>query len=178
MKNMAVVSFGRFQPPHLGHGLLFLEVVRLASGFNGDPFVYASHTKNKKNPISYETKIGILNKIFPEVIKVDNEQKIKNIFDALRFLSGQYKNVIVVCGADRLHEYEEKINKYNGTEYSFESIAFASCGDRKILSTSGTEMRQLAIENNFDLFKKNLFPGVGDDDIKVMFDEIRSNLTF
>ena len=178
MKQTAVVSFGRFQPPHLGHGLLFLEVVRLASGYNGDPYIYASHTENKKNPLSYKTKIETLNKIFPEAVKIDYEQKIKNIFDALKFLSGRYKNVIVVSGADRLHEYEAKINKYNGFEYSFENIHFASCGDRKTISISGTEMRQFVVDNDFHSFKLNSFPGVSEGDAIRMFDEIRSYLTF
>lgn len=178
MKKTAVVSFGRFQPPHLGHGLVFHEVIRLASGYNGDPFVYASHTQNKKNPVSYKTKIGILNKIFPEVIKVDNEQKVKNIFDALKVLDGQYKDVIIVCGADRMCEYEEKVTKYNGKEYSFENISFSSAGDRKILSTSGTLMRRYAIDNDFHSFKLNSFPGVSEGDARKMFDEIRTYLTF
>ena len=178
MKQTAVVSFGRFQPPHLGHGLVFHEVIRLASGYNGDPYIYASHTQNKKNPLSYETKIAVLNKIFPEVAKNDPEQKVKNIFDVLKVLSGQYKDVIVVCGADRLCEYEEKIIKYNGKEYSFDNILFSSAGDRKTLSTSGTEMRRYAIDNDFHSFKLNSFPGVSEDDARKMFDEIRSNLTF
>jgi FAD synthase len=54
----AVVTFGRFNPPTIGHQKLVDKVVAVAKAKRAIPLVYASHSSDKKkNPLSYDSKI-------------------------------------------------------------------------------------------------------------------------
>ena len=56
-----VVTFGRFNPPTVGHGKLLKKVSDLAKG--ADYKIYASQSNDpKKNPLKYEDKIKFLKK--------------------------------------------------------------------------------------------------------------------
>lgn len=180
MKDTAVVSFGRFNSPTIGHAHLIDTVIGTAKLHKGDPIVYASHTEdNKKNPLSYETKIAFLNKVSGGVIKKDPQSKVKNIFDLLKVLNGQHKNIIVVAGSDRVNEYETSLRKYNGKDYTYASINVVSAGQRDpdsddaIGSISGTKMREFAINNDFKSFKEFSFAGGSEQMVRTLFDEIR-----
>jgi len=46
----AVFTFGRFQPPTIGHGLLIRKVVEIAAATGADPYVFVTSTQNKSKP--------------------------------------------------------------------------------------------------------------------------------
>ena len=50
----AVLSFGRMNPPTIGHQKLMKKIVEVAQKENASPMLFLSHSQDKKkNPLSY-----------------------------------------------------------------------------------------------------------------------------
>lgn len=57
----AYFAFGRFQPPTIGHELLF----QYMDGLQGDRYVFASRSRDsKKNPLDVYDKVRFMRKMF------------------------------------------------------------------------------------------------------------------
>ena len=62
----AVFTFGRFNPPTIGHEKLIKVVASTATKENGDYFIYMSHSHDaKKNPLNYAHKMMFMKLMFP-----------------------------------------------------------------------------------------------------------------
>lgn len=166
--NPIVVTFGRFQPPTIGHEKLINKVASLAKGNNYR--IFTSQTVDpKKNPLAYTDKIKFLRKMFPKhgrnIIEDDN---IQSIFDALVKIDKQgFTKVFMVVGSDRIDEFTRLLNKYNGVDakhgrYEFkDGIQIISSGERDpddagVSGMSASKMRTAATENNLEQFAKGL----------------------
>ena len=56
----AVFTFGRMNPPTIGHEKLVNKVRAVARAHKGDPLIYLSHThKLPKDPLEYNDKIKL-----------------------------------------------------------------------------------------------------------------------
>src|SRR6056300_2024472 len=63
-----VFTYGRFNPPHLGHKMMIEEIINKARKMKKIPVVIVSHTTgNPRNPLSVNNKLRILRHWFPEV---------------------------------------------------------------------------------------------------------------
>ena len=104
-------TFGRFNPPTIGHEKLIEKVHAVSKGTYR---VYASQSMDaKKNPLSYNDKIKFLRKMFPRHARnIISDVKIKTAFDALDSLYEQgYRQVTFVVGSDRVEEFDKKIGR-------------------------------------------------------------------
>ena len=129
----AVVVFGRFNPPTIGHEKLLKSANDEAARVGSDLRIYPSRTVDaKKNPLQPGTKIEYMQKMFPdygEMIKDD--PNAKTIFDVLVACENVgYKSVTIVVGQDRLAEFQGLAQKYNGELYNFDEIKVISAGAR------------------------------------------------
>lgn len=155
----AVISFGRFNPPHTGHKLVADTVKKVAKKEKGTPLVYLSHTQNqKKDPLTYEHKVKFAKAFFGNVVQ---KSKAKTVIEIAQELDKKYDNLVMVVGADRLSEFKRLLNNYNGKEYSFDSIKIVSAGARDpdaddVTGMSASKMRKLAAEGDFAEFKKGV----------------------
>lgn len=167
-KKTCVFTFGRYQPPTKGH----LKVWEKVANTEGDAhYIYTSHTKDKKrNPLDYNTKIGLINSALKEhninAEVIDSEAK--TIIDVVMDIANKgFNNLIFVGGSDRLDDMISLIRKYNdkpnddGNSYHFDSIEGVSAGERdpdsdSVEGISGTKLRQMAIDGDFEGFKSNL----------------------
>ncbi len=103
-----VITFGRFQPPTLGHEKVFDRVARLAKG--NDYRIFTSQTQDaKSNPLEYEEKVKFLRKMFPKYGRnFIQDPSIKTIFNALPKLTAQgFTKLILVVGSDRIDEFQQ-----------------------------------------------------------------------
>lgn len=161
-------TFGRFNPPTIGHEKLIEKVHSVSKGTYR---IYASQSNDaKKNPLGYVEKIKFLRKMFPRHARnIISDTKIKTAFDVLDSLYEQgYRQVTFVVGSDRVDEFETLLNKYNGVKrngggfYNFESgVQVVSAGERDpdaedVSGMSASKMRAAARDNNFELFAKGL----------------------
>ena len=63
----AVMVFGRFNPPTIGHGKLLESAGNIARRFNAELYVYGSQSQDpKKNPLSNQQKMNFMKEMFPK----------------------------------------------------------------------------------------------------------------
>lgn len=155
----AVVSFGRMNPPTVGHEKLVNKVKDLAKKANGVAQVYLSHSQDaKKNPLSYDDKIMLAKEAFGSIIQ---KAPAKTLIDVMKSLTGHFDNVVFVAGADRVQEFDTLLKKYNGKEFNFKSIEVVSAGERDpdaegVEGMSASKMREAASKGDSAKFKTGL----------------------
>ena len=67
----AVLTFGRMNPPTIGHEVLAQKVIKTARQSSGTPLIFLSHSSDpKKNPLSYEEKVRLAQAAFGRNIVV------------------------------------------------------------------------------------------------------------
>jgi len=132
----AVFTFGRFNPPTIGHEKLLDKTAAVAKKNAGAPYyIFASHSENpKKDPLPYSKKIAYMKKMFPKHSRNLLVSKARNVFEIAMILYNKgHKSIVMVAGSDRVAEFEGLLNKYNGVEarhgyYGFDNIEVISAG--------------------------------------------------
>jgi nicotinic acid mononucleotide adenylyltransferase len=104
-----VFTFGRLNPPTVGHQKLVDKVVSAAKKEKADAKVFLSHTQNnKKDPLNYAEKIRFARKAFGKVIE---QSKSKTIIQILQELEKSgFTDVVLVVGSDRVTEFSGLLN--------------------------------------------------------------------
>ena len=180
----AVFTYGRMNPPTIGHLKLVKKMIGEARRHKADPWIFLSPTQNaKKDPLSPNRKIYYAEKSFGPNVNIDIQA---NIFTVLVELYNKgYKKLIMIVGSDRIPEFSKTIPKYNGVEgkphgfYNFESIDFQSAGERDpdaegVAGMSASKLRGFAVAGDYDNFKKG--NNLNDRDSKSLYNEIRKAL--
>jgi len=165
-KKFASFTFGRFNPPTIGHEKLLSALVRNSSGT--DMFIYPSHSQNpKKDPLPHALKVAYMRKMFPRYAKNIMASKEKTVFEIVVSLYNKgYTSVTMVVGSDRVKEFDSLIKKYNKVNgrhgyYDFDEINVVSAGERDpdaegVSGMSASKMRAAASENDVTNFLKGL----------------------
>ena len=171
----AVFAFGRMNPPTAGHKKIG-EVIKAQPG---DPFIFITHTQNAKtDPLSFSQKLTFAQKIFP-MIKV-GDKAVRTWVQAMQKLEQMgYTDIIYVAGSDRVNEFNELLNKYNGRDYNFNSIKVVSAGERDpdaqgLEGMSASKMRDLAARGDKRTFI-NAVP-IDPKTAEEMYNQVRTGL--
>lgn len=180
-KNKTVVfAFGRFNPPTIGHELLVKKVTDTAKQIRADHIIYASRSQDsKKNPLSVQQKVSYLRRMFPNVNFAAANEDVRTFIEVAKYLDKQgYKNIVMVAGSDRISEYEKLLAKYNGKEFNFDSTKVVSAGERDpdaegASGASGTKMREAAIKNDFESFRRGIPKSLSDKETRALMNAIR-----
>jgi len=172
--NTAVFAFGRMNPITIGHS----KLVDMVKQQPGKHFVFLTHTqKPKTDPLTYAQKVRYAKQSFDGVSIGDSG--VKTIIQALQKLESLgYTNVILVAGSDRVSQFTEFLNKYNGKDYKFDSIKVVSAGERDpdsegVEGMSASKMRQFAQDEDFESFSKGV---VNKAIAKDMYNDVRSGM--
>ena len=171
--------FGRFNPPTVGHEKLLKSAEQIAG--DGELRIYPSRSNDpKKNPLDPNTKTELMKKMFPDQAdSIVNDESVKTIFDALKLADGEgYSKVNIVVGSDRVAEFDNLAQKYNGDLYDFEEIETISAGERDdsddgVSGMSASKMRKAAVEDNFEAFRKGIPDSLDDKAVKQMMNTVR-----
>ena len=154
-----VLGWGRMNPITIGHEKLANKVQSVARQAQGTPKIYLSHsTDPKKNPLSYNDKVSLAQKAFGNIIV---KSQAKTIIQVMQELQRQHKNVVLIVGSDRVQQFDQLLNKYNGKDYTFDSIKVVSAGERDpdaddVSGMSASKMRALASSGDEKQFAKGL----------------------
>jgi len=190
---IAVLGWGRFNPPTKGHQLLGQFVRDKAAEVGGTPMIYSSHTyKNKKDsnglwgdPLPYEEKAKWLKKVFGDMFI---ESDLKTVIQILADLYKQgYQELYFIAGSDRIEEYE-KMLAYNGQPskktgeipFNFDRVEIIPAGEERndnasgVASISGTRTRKLAFDGDLEGFKKAV--PFSDSDAEELYNTLRTEL--
>lgn len=177
-------TFGRMNPPTIGHGKL---MDALASKSGKMPYrIFVSQSQDpKKNPLSYQDKIKFARKMFPRHARsIILNKKIRNALEAASQLHDEgYINIVMIVGSDRLAEFNALLNKYNGVDgrhgfYNFKTIKVISAGDRDpdaegVDGMSASKMRLAAVNNDFTNFAQGLPKTIANNEAKRIFNTVR-----
>jgi nicotinic acid mononucleotide adenylyltransferase len=176
----AVFTFGRMNPPTVGHEKLVNKVRAVARAHKGDPLIYLSHThKLPKDPLEYKDKIKFAKKAFGNIVKMS---RANTIIKVLQELEKKYNEVVLVVGSDRVTDFRELINKYNGKDYSFDTIDVVSAGERDpdaddVSGMSASKMRAIAVDGDLASFKQGLPRNLQRDAENIM-NNVRKGLNY
>ena len=157
-------SFGRFNPPTIGHEKL-MDNTRKA---NRNYRIYASQTQDaKKNPLNFRSKVSIMKAMFPVHARSISTDKVTTAIDVMvNLYKEKYTDVVMVVGSDRVDEFDKLLKAYNGKKarhgyYKFKSIRVISAGERDpdaegVSGMSASKMRKAAQDNDYKSFQKGL----------------------
>ena len=184
-KETVVFTFGRFNPPTIGHEKLIKKVAQVAGS---NPFrIYPSFTTNpKKDPLPHALKVAYMRKMFKKYAKniiADKDSKTA-INIAVKLHDQGYKNLVMVTGSDRVKEFDTLLNTYNGVEgkrhgyYKFENISVVSAGERDpdaegVEGMSASKMRSAAVIGDYDSFSTGIPATLSDVDKKKLYRDVR-----
>lgn len=181
-QGMAItLTFGRFNPPTVGHEKL---IERVASSATGDFRIYPSRTQDpQKNPLDPNTKIDWMKKMFPDYAEnIVGDEGMRNIFDVLKAVAAEgYTEVNIVVGSDRVSEFQNLAQKYNGSLYNFNNIQVISAGERDadaedVSGMSASKMRKAAMEDQYEVFAKGIPDTLKDADKKKLFKTLQDSM--
>ncbi len=147
----ATFTFGRFNPPTVGHIKLAKKMQSVSSG--SDVKIFTSHgADKKKNPLTHSQKIKFMNPMLPRGVKVSNSPSRTVLEASVSLYNEGYSEVQLVVGSDRIRVFDSLLKKYNGVKsshgyYKFDSIKVVSAGQRDPdaegdVGMSASKMRQ------------------------------------
>jgi len=175
------ITFGRFNPPTIGHEKLLDKVAKEAKTSGGEYRVYPSRSEDpKKNPLDAGTKIKYMRQAYPDHANaIVDSPDMRTIFDVLSALDADgYSSVNIVVGGDRVSEFNSLAQKYNGDLYTFDEIKVVSAGGRDpdaegVEGMSASKLRKAAAEDDFDTFSKGMSKGLGKEGTEKLYLTLR-----
>ena len=180
----AVFSFGRLNPPTTGHQKLLQKIIQTAKQMGGYACLFVSYSQDaKKNPLTAKQKIAYIKEMFPKEarqLELKDNPKLRNAMDIATDLNGSYENLVMVVGSDRVRDFKNLLDKYNGVEsrhgyYKYNNIQIVSAGERDpdaegVAGMSASKMRAAAASGDYESFSLGLPAGY---DGKKLFKDIR-----
>ena len=172
-KSMAF-TFGRFNPPTIGHEKLINKVASVRAD---DYRIYLSRSEDaKKNPLGANEKLNVMKSMFPRHARKIEINTTNMILDICSMLYKQgVTEIFMVVGSDRVREFETIINKYNDIKsrhghYNFDNVNVLSAGERDpdaegASGMSASKMRAAASKGDLASFKRGLPRGVNANDL-------------
>jgi hypothetical protein len=186
MSDSLVTTFGRHNPPHLGHKLTLDKAHDVAQNEGADQRFYTSHSQDrKKNPLPRDLKLKFLKKMFPDhAQKWDGDDNVRTVLGAAEKAHKQgYKNFHFMGGSDRREGMENLLRKYNGNLYDFKDIYSHSAGDRDelglsddpIAKLSASRQRRAAQNDDYDGFMEGMLlnKSFKEEDAKELFNAVK-----
>lgn len=175
------ITFGRFNPPTIGHETLIKRVAREAKA-NGTYRIYPSQTQDpQKNPLSPQEKVKYMKLAYPDhASAIVSDANYRTIFDVLTNIAEEgFTEVKLVVGGDRVSEFNSLAQKYNGQLYNFDNILVVSAGERDpdadgVEGMSASKMRKAAAEDDFKTFEKGIPQSMGQKDKLRLYKALRS----
>ncbi|QOI71002.1 putative cytitidyltransferase [Erwinia phage pEa_SNUABM_50] len=149
------MMYGRMNPVHLGHGLLFDVCLSTMNQIpNSEIRIYMSTTVDSiSNPIPHCFKMNMVQDYFPSIFPYMQQAQEGTLFGTLEKIDTEFDNLVLVCGEDRYEHFNNVLHKYNGTLYEFDELSVRTYGGpREYNKYSATNLRQAIRDNNYKEF--------------------------
>ena len=197
-ENPVVLAPMRMSPPTPSHGIVVDKAMQLAKA-HGAPhhiILTRSHDVIKKktgsgvrNPLTPEQKLKHAKRFFPKAnIQMASEERPNLLSQAAELHQKGHKHLMVVAGSDRVSEYQNLLNKYNGEAgkhgyFNFPKISVVAAGEQRDAAAtgaagwSGTKSRETVEAGDMKSFRKNAVPPhVSDKHAKELYDDLHSGM--
>ena len=162
VKDSVVFTFGRMNPPTVGHGKLIDKVLSVAKSSGAKAIIYPSKTEDdNKNPLSFKMKVQVLKDVYGNIVNTD--RTVQNPFHALDKLDDKnVSKVTFVVGSDRVREFKKNMSSHIKKNLSnIKNFSVVSAGERDpdasgVSGMSGSKMRSFVQKDKFEKFRKGL----------------------
>ena len=180
----AVFTFGRFNPPTIGHQKLLQKVHKVAKQKGGDAHIFGSFSQDKKkNPLTHSQKMGYLKQMFPNEMRGHKPTSgLRTAIDVAVHLN-KYEHLVMVVGIDRVNEFNKLLSADIGVDarhgkYDYKTIEVVSAGDRDpdaegVSGMSASKMRAAAGSGDYESFKLGCPEGY---DCSQLFNDVRKGM--
>ena len=157
-KRPAVIAFGRFQPPTLGHARLVDYLRFEAAKRKATPILFPSATQDPiRNPLPFAEKVRFLRQLFPG-LAVSGNKIVRTPIDALVVVKRMgFDAVWFVVGSDETQAFMRFGNYVRLKEYGVLTVPGAR--DEKlsgVVGMSGTKLRQAAQQDDWKTFRAGI----------------------
>ena len=189
---VAVITFGRFNPPTIGHEKMINRIAAVAKRYGGDAYVFASGSQDpKKNPLPYDEKIKLMKRMFPvrghNLFKYSSSKVPTVMHAASELFKDGYEELVMVVGSDRVKQFKKLLPDYNGVEgkphgfYNFGKISIESAGERDpdadgAEGMSASKMREFVIASDYDSFAAGMPDTLSDRDKRAAYASLRKHM--
>lgn len=166
MKKPLFLIFGRFQPPTIGHELMFKTALQTAQKVGGVVVVFVSHTEDNKNPLSYSDKVAAIKNSVPSV--VIGPAYVRTPAEALTWAFDRgYQDITILVGEDREEGFEKLVGSWQKSEdpkqhAKVRVMSLPRQGSMDASKVSGTVARRYARLGDLKNFAKILISGAQD----------------
>lgn len=177
-------TFGRFNPPTIGHEKLLQKVASLGSEYK----IFLSRSQDAvKNPLSPSDKLKWMTTIFKPYASHILIMPTNMVLElAAKIYSMGYTNATMVVGSDRVREFDTILNKYNGERnrhgfYNFEKINVVSAGERDpdeegVTGMSASKLRNYASRGDLKNFKRGIPGNLTEKQKNELFFDVRKGM--
>ena len=177
-------TFGRMNPPTIGHEKLLDVLARKAAKNPYRIFLSPSQDKDK-NPLQYKEKLKLARKMFPRHARsIVMSPKARNVMEVASAIYNEgFKNVVMVVGSDRVNEFTARLKAVNGKKgrhgfFHFAKIDVVSAGNRDpdaegTEGMSASKMRAAANSGDFSQFAQGLPKAISNAEAKKVYNAIR-----
>tara|TARA_B100000686_G_scaffold254387_1_gene265623 strand:- start:1879 stop:3195 length:1317 start_codon:yes stop_codon:yes gene_type:complete len=189
---IAVITFGRFNPPTIGHEKMINRITAVAKRYGGDAYVFAGGSQDaKKNPLPYDEKMKLMKKMFPvrgyNIFKYAAAKVPTVMHAASELFKDGYEELIMVVGSDRVKQFQKLLPEYNGVEnkphgfYDFGKITVESAGERDpdadgAEGMSASKMREYVVMGDYPAFEAGMPATLSDRDKRSAYASLRKHM--
>ena len=177
-------TFGRFNPPTIGHEKLLQKVASLGSEYK----IFLSRSQDAiKNPLSPSDKLKWMTTIFKPYASHILVMPTNMVLElATKIYQLGYTNITMVVGSDRVREFDSILNRYNGERnrhgfYNFEKINVVSAGERDpdeegVTGMSASKLRNYASRGDLKNFKRGIPGNLTEKQKNELFFDVRKGM--
>ena len=177
-------TFGRFNPPTIGHE----KLIRTVASQGSDYKIFISRSQDAvKNPLSPSDKLKWMTKIFKNYASHILVMPTNMVLElATKIYSMGYKSITMVVGSDRVGEFKSILTKYNDEKnrhgyYNFKNINIVSAGERDpdeegVTGMSASKLRDYARRGDLKNFKRGIPGSLSEKEKNELFFDVRKGM--
>jgi nicotinamide mononucleotide adenylyltransferase len=177
-------TFGRFNPPTIGHE----KLIRTVASQGSDYKIFISRSQDAvKNPLSPSDKLKWMTKIFKNYANHILVMPTNMVLElATKIYNMGYKSITMVVGSDRVGEFKSILTKYNDEKnrhgyYNFKKINIVSAGERDpdeegVTGMSASKLRDYAKRGDLKNFKRGIPGSLSEKEKNELFFDVRKGM--
>lgn len=181
------ITWGRMNPPHIGHETV-INQVRNSAGDNQHTIMVTGSQDAKKNPLTADQKVSFAKKAFPGANVIAADKNYPTLLHHLSKLHSQGTTELHMhVGSDRVAEFHSLINRYNNVEsthghYNFKKIKIHPVGEERsdddhgVAGASASKMRAAAAAGDQSTFHKMAPSAMSEKDKEDMYHAVRDGM--